>query len=491
MFFGGRYIILLMGLFSVYSGLMYNDIFSISIDIFGTSWKPNNVTYDINTDLAQIDSFTLNPNTIMPGEPNQPGDYTGRPYPFGMDPVWQLAENSITWLNSFKMKMSVIMGVSQMFLGLCLSLSNALYFRNYVNIFCEFIPQVIFISCIFGYMNIMIFYKWIVYSAENSSCAPTILVDMIDMFLLQYPSSPCYAETFWPSLGSKVQRKVQSLLIVIALLCVPWILIPKPFILRAKHMAKLRASGVTETKVSSLNGHTNQAFDASTQGTFTRIDLDQPTPVLVQVSISAGGSTTGQTVEMKSMGAKEKEALAQEGLTHDQVNIQVDETAAGQARQQAEMAALEADLIRSKKSRPDEFEDEKFEFGEVFVHQAIHTIEYCLGCISHTASYLRLWALSLAHAELAEVLWVMVLHFGFIVKGYLGIASQFLLFPVWAVLTIAILLMMEGLSAFLHTLRLHWVEFQSKFYGGTGHKFRPFRLQKIIRNMWPEYSDAF
>lgn len=58
--------------------------------------------------------------------------------------------------------------------------------------------------------------------------------------------------------------------------------------------------------------------------------------------------------------------------------------------------------------------------------------------------------------ELSEVLWQMVLSLGLKQTGYTGIIAIYIIFGAWCLFTLAILVMMEGLSALLHTLRLHW-----------------------------------
>jgi len=127
---------------------------------------------------------------------------------------------------------------------------------------------------------------------------------------------------------------------------------------------------------------------------------------------------------------------------------------------------------------------EDFKMSEIVVHQILETIEFVLGCLSHTASYLRLWALSLAHSELATVFWEMLfapaMAFGARYNNpALSVIGAFIGFAMWFGTTVFIILGMESLSAFLHALRLHWVEFQSKFYKGDGIRFQPLSYAKI------------
>ena len=127
--------------------------------------------------------------------------------------------------------------------------------------------------------------------------------------------------------------------------------------------------------------------------------------------------------------------------------------------------------------------DHDHSFSEAFIHQTIETIEFVLGTVSNTASYLRLWALSLAHSQLAEVFFNLVFKYTLQVKDdewWLTIVLAIVLWPVFWGITFSVLMLMDCLECVLHTLRLHWVEFQNKFYKGEGYKFRPFRYEAIL-----------
>jgi V-type H+-transporting ATPase subunit a len=74
----------------------------------------------------------------------------------------------------------------------------------------------------------------------------------------------------------------------------------------------------------------------------------------------------------------------------------------------------------------------------------------------------------------------MTLGIAFGMSGVVGVIAIFVLFGLWFVLTIFVLCIMEGTSAMLHALRLHWVEAMSKHFIGDGVPFTPFSFEVLL-----------
>ncbi|XP_024372757.1 V-type proton ATPase subunit a2 isoform X2 [Physcomitrium patens] len=358
MAYGGRYVILLMAIFSIYTGFIYNEFFSVPFGFFGGS------AYRCPDPQFSIENC---PSATTSGVEK----WSYEPYAFGVDPIWHGSRSELPFTNSLKMKMSILLGISQMNLGILLSYFNAKYFCSALDVWYQFIPQLLFLNALFGYLSFLIVLKW----CQGSK--PDLYHVMIYMFL-----SP--TEDLGENQLFSGQTYVQIILLLIALVAVPWMLFPKPLILRNQHIQKMR------------------------------------------------GATYG-------------------------------------ALRRSDSSASEAEV-------DSDHDEEEFEFSEVLVHQMIHTIEFVLGAVSNTASYLRLWALSLAHAQLSAVFYERVLMFAW---GYSNPVIRLIGLIVFTFVTFGVLLLMETLSAFLHALRLHWVEFQNKFYQGDGYKFKPFAFNSL------------
>ncbi|XP_047524939.1 V-type proton ATPase 116 kDa subunit a 1-like isoform X2 [Pieris napi] len=151
-FFGGRYVILLMGVFTLFTGFLYNEYFSKPITLMTPYWK-NTFTRE---EIEKNQYITLNPVFE-----------TNSPYIFGVDPIWKLAKNKIMALNSLKMKLSIIIGIVHMIFGLSLSLFNHLYFKRHYAIYLEFIPQMLFLCGLFLWLVILMYMKWFLYSGKT------------------------------------------------------------------------------------------------------------------------------------------------------------------------------------------------------------------------------------------------------------------------------------------------------------------------------------
>jgi len=162
--------------------------------------------------------------TEDPANPNwRPSMYPDRDqYPWGVDPEWYGKKNELVFLNSLKMKLAIVLGVVQMCFGITLGLFNKLHFKDLPGVIFEFVPRITFMMCTFGYMAILIIFKWCTdWTTYPSPGAPNLVQTMIGMFLK--PGSVAQNQQLYAG-----QAQFQVFLLLVALFCVPAMLFGQP-----------------------------------------------------------------------------------------------------------------------------------------------------------------------------------------------------------------------------------------------------------------------
>jgi len=104
---------------------------------------------------------------------------------------------------------------------------NSFTFKSKTDFFFEFVPQIILLTVLFGYMNLLIIIKWLSNYTGQESNAPSIINTMINI-----PLKGGFINGS-PFIGSsETNQRLSVVLLLIGMVCIPLMLFPKPFILR-------------------------------------------------------------------------------------------------------------------------------------------------------------------------------------------------------------------------------------------------------------------
>lgn len=153
-----RYLLLLMGIMAFYAGWIYNEFFAMTTNMFGSCYGMNKLESIEFQSANQLANGTL--------VSSETSTYTWRRntnrcvYPVGQDPVWGSAENKLAFVNSIKMKMSVIFGVLHMSFGVFCKATNTIYFRRLTEFWTEVIAGLVILWGLFGWMDALIVAKF-------------------------------------------------------------------------------------------------------------------------------------------------------------------------------------------------------------------------------------------------------------------------------------------------------------------------------------------